>query len=162
MSMEPSAFGTRPERELTLERSMGLLTMYPTTSVMVSDQKASLGGSCPSGKCRTYSCWPESRRPALSTVVVQYAASCTTLTAGRFLAQAARRRMPLPGWPHLKVVLHPLTVVVMAFTITFIMICAVRNASTPPTMIPCMMCEPASQVRIFIILRVTPTSCEHL
>src|ERR1700687_2993553 len=29
----------------------GLLTMYPTTSVMVSDQKASLGGSCPSGKC---------------------------------------------------------------------------------------------------------------
>ncbi len=50
MSMEPSAFGTRPEREPTLERSMGLLTMYPTTSVMVSDQKASLGGSCPDRK----------------------------------------------------------------------------------------------------------------
>src|SRR5450755_678284 len=87
MSIEPSAFGTRPEREPTLERSMGLLTMYPTTSVMISDQKASLGGSCPSGKCRTYSRWPESRRPALSTVVVQYAASCTTLTAGSTLAQ---------------------------------------------------------------------------
>ena len=37
---------------------MGLFTMYPTTSVMVSDQKASFGGSCPAGKCRTYSCWP--------------------------------------------------------------------------------------------------------
>src|SRR5260370_3067200 len=96
-----------------------------------------VGGSCPSGKCRTYSRWPESRRPALSTVVVQYAASSTPLTAGSTLAQAARRRMPLPGWPHLKVVLQPLTVVVMAFTTAFIMICAVRNASTPPTMIPC-------------------------
>src|SRR5438132_1201696 len=53
------------------------------------------------------------------------------------LAHAARRRMPLPGWPHLKVVLQPLTVVVMAFTTAFITIFAVRNASTPPTMIPC-------------------------
>src|SRR5213079_2489083 len=154
MSIEPSAFGTRPEREPTLERSMGLLTMYPTTSVMVSDQKASLGGSCPTGKCRTYSRWPESRRPALPTVVVQYAASCTTLTAGSTLAQAARRRMPLPGWPHLKVVLQPLTVVVMAFTTAFIMICAVRNASTPPTMIPCTTCETESMVRIFVIPQV--------
>src|SRR5205807_5969539 len=146
MSIEPSPFGTRPEREPTLERSMGLLTMYPTTSVMVSDQKASLGGSCPTGKCRTYSRWPESRRPALSTVVVQYAASCTTLTAGRVRAHAARRRMPLPGWPHLVVVLQPLTVVVMAFTTAFIMIFAVRNASTPPTMIPCTTGETESMV----------------
>src|SRR5215469_2522980 len=144
MSSEPSAFGTRPEREPTLERSMGLLTMYPTTSVMVSDQKASLGGRCPSGKCRTYSCWPESRRPALSTVVVQYAASSTTLTAGSTLAQAARRRMPLPGWPHVKVVLHPLTVVVMAFTTALIISCAVRNASTPPTMVACATGETES------------------
>src|SRR5215469_15917637 len=81
-SMEPSAFGTRPERLPTLERSMALLTMYPTTSVMVSDQKASFGGSWPTGKCRTYWCCPFSVRPVLSTVVVQYAASCTTLTAG--------------------------------------------------------------------------------
>src|SRR6266567_4282423 len=43
----------------------------------------------------------------------------------------------IDGWPDLKVVLHPLTVVVMAFTTAFIMICAVRNASTPPTMIAC-------------------------
>src|SRR5216684_833394 len=49
---------------------------------------------------------------ALSTVVVQYAASCATLTAGRILAHAARWRMPLPGWPHLVVVRQPLTVVV--------------------------------------------------
>src|SRR5437868_15123953 len=136
MSIEPSAFGTRPEREPTLERSMGLLTMYPTTSVMVSDQKASLGGSCPTGKCRTYSRWPESLRPALSTVVVQYAASCATLTAGSTLAHAARRRMPLPGWPHLKVVLHPLTVVVMALSAAFLTILAVGNVSTRPQMLP--------------------------
>src|SRR2546429_9910061 len=110
MSIEPSAFGTRPEREPTLERSMGLLTMYPTTSVMVSDQKASLGGSCPTGKCRTYSRWPESRRPALSTVVVQYAAPCTTLTAGSTLGQAAPGRMALPGWAQLKVVVTALNV----------------------------------------------------
>src|SRR5258708_2874511 len=135
MLMEPSAFGTKPERPPTLERSMGFLTMYPTTSVMVNDQNASLGGRCPTGKCRTYSRWPESLRPALSTVVVQYAVSCATLAAGSTLAHAARRRMPLPGWPHLVVVLHPLTVVVMAFTTAFIMICALRNATTPRTMI---------------------------
>src|SRR5579863_2427263 len=116
---------------------MGLLTMYPTTSVMVNDQNAPAGGSCPTGKCRTYSRWPESLRPALSAVVVQYAASCATLAAGRVRAHAARRRMPLPGWPHLTVVLHPLTVVVMAFTTAFITILAVRNASTPPMMIAC-------------------------
>src|SRR5260370_14523491 len=151
MSMEPSAFGTRPEREPTLERSMGLLTMYATTSVMVSDQKASLGGSCQTGKCRTYSRWPEIRRPALSTVVVQYAASCATLTAGSTLAHAARRRMPLPGWPHLKVVLQPLTVVVMAFTTAFIMICAVRNATTAPTVIVCTTSETECMVGITVL-----------
>src|SRR5260370_434009 len=137
MSSEPSAFGTRPEREPTLERSMGLLTMYPTTSVMVSDQKASLGGSCPTGKCRTYSRWPESRRPALSTVVVQYAASCTTLTAGSTLAQAARRRMALPGWPHWEGGLQPVPVVGTALAIGVQMNVRVGTASTPPTMIPC-------------------------
>src|SRR2546423_7281939 len=114
MSIEPSAFGTRPEREPTLERSMGLLTMYPTTSVMVSDQKASLGGSCPTGKCRTHSRWTESLRTALSTVVVQYAASCATLTASRTFAHSARRKTPLPGRPHFKAEILPLTVVVMA------------------------------------------------
>jgi len=62
--------------------------------------------------------------------------------------------MPLPGWPHLVVVLQPLTVVVMAFTTAFIMILAVRNASTAPRMIPCTTCEPASMVRIVVIPRV--------
>ena len=41
----------------------------------------------------------------------------------------------IAGLAALKVVLHPLTVVVMAFITAFMMICAVRNASTAPTMI---------------------------
>ncbi len=80
---------------------------------------------------------PFSVRPVPSTVVVQYAASCVTLTAGRFLAHAARRRMPLPGWPHFKVVLQPLTVVWIALIFRFIRTIAVRYASTPPMMTAC-------------------------
>jgi hypothetical protein len=73
----------------------------------------------------------------LSLVVVQYAASCATLTAGRILAKAARRRIPFPGCPAFIVMLHPLTVVVMAFAAAVIMRFAVRKANTTPTMIAC-------------------------
>ncbi len=55
---------------------------YPTVSVAVIDQKASFGGRCPGGKCRQRTCSPLSFFPALSTLVVQYAASSNTLTSG--------------------------------------------------------------------------------
>src|SRR6476646_763527 len=97
MSTEPSGLVTRPEWSSTLDRPVGLLTMYPTVSVAVSDQKAPFGGSCPGGKCRRYGCSPLSFLPALSTLVVQYAASSNTLTTGSAFCNAARTSSPLPG-----------------------------------------------------------------
>src|SRR3954453_12419184 len=148
MSIEPSAFAARFERSSKLERLSGLLTIYPTTSVTVSDQKASFGGSCPAGKWRTYACLPLSVCPEPSFVVVQYAASPNTSTRGRALAQAARTRIPLPGWPHLGIELQPLTVVVIDLITMFMVTIAVRNASVAPMMIPCTTPECATHARI--------------
>src|SRR3954471_5814440 len=153
MSIEPSAFLATFERSSKLERFSGWLTMYPTTSVTVSDQKASFGGSCPAGKCRTYSCLPLSVCPEPSFVVVQYAASSNTLTTGRALAQAARTRIPLPGWPHFGIELQPLTVVVIALITVFMVTIAVRNASVAPMMIPCTTPECATHARTFAMSR---------
>src|SRR5215475_8611877 len=47
MSTEPSGFGTRPERSLTLYRLMGFGTGRLPASPIVSDQNALFGGSCP-------------------------------------------------------------------------------------------------------------------
>src|SRR5664279_2566161 len=152
MSTEPSAFCASGERSPTLWRSVGLFTIYPTTSVGVSDQKASFGGSCPAGKCRTYSCLPLSVCPEPSVVVVQYAASSNTLTTGRALAQAARTRIPLPGWPHLRMLLQPLTVVVIALTTTFMMRIAVKNASVAPMINPCTTPDCETHARTLAIL----------
>src|SRR5664280_2077159 len=139
--------------EIKIERSIGLRTMYPTTSVTVSDQKASVGGSCPAGKCKTYSWPPTSVRPAPSLVVVQYAASSTTLTTGNAFAQAARTRIPLPGWPHLRMLLQPLTVVVIALAAAFMMRIAVRNASVAPMMTPCTTPEPETHASTLATFR---------
>jgi hypothetical protein len=48
---------------------------------------------------------------------------------GRYAAQAARSRMPLPAWPHCRVIRQPLTVVSTAWAVTSRK--AVRIA-TPP------------------------------
>src|SRR6478735_6687006 len=140
--MEPSAFLARLERSSKLDRPIGFRTMYPTTSVTVSDQNASFGGSCPAGNRRTYSWPPTSVRPAPSLVVVQYAASSNTLTTGNTFAQAARTRIPLPGCPHLRMLLQPLTVVVIALAAAFMMRSAVKNASVAPMITPCTTPEP--------------------
>ncbi len=82
---------------------------------MVSDQNALVGGSCPASKCMTWSCRPFSVRPEPSEVVHQYIASSgTAIGPGNVHACAARKNMPLPGWPHPYIVVHPFDVVALS------------------------------------------------
>src|SRR4029077_14652642 len=113
----------------------------------VSDQNASFGGSCPAGNFRTYSCPPLSVRPEPSLLVVQYAASSKALTTGRAFAQAALTRIPLPGWPTLRMLLQPLTVVVIDLTTAFMLRIAAKNARAAPTISPCTTPEPETHER---------------
>src|SRR6266566_3769972 len=122
--------------------------MYPTVSVAVSDQKASFGGRCPGGKCRRYACSPLSFVPALSTPVVQYAASSNELTTGRAFCKAARTNSPLSGRPALRIELQPLTVVVSAFATESSTRIVVRNARVAPMITPCTTPELAIQERM--------------
>src|SRR2546422_5320440 len=134
MSTEPSGFCARPDRSPTLYRWMGLATKRSFASAMVSDQNASLGGRPPGGKCRMKSCSAESGRPAPSTRVLQYIASCGTFTGpGKIRAHAARMKMPLPGRPHPKTVIQPLILVAL-------ILARISTATTPspaPTKKPC-------------------------
>lgn len=101
---------------------------------MVSDQNASLGGSPPGWKCILYSWLPESGWPPLSTLVLQYIASCGTLIGpGKIRVCAARVNMPLPGRPHPEAVTQPLILAVLALA----RISIVTTASPNPTKNPC-------------------------
>src|SRR5258708_343519 len=134
MSTEPSTFGPRPERSLTLYRFIGFATKRFLASPMVSDQNALLGGRPPGAKCIVYVRRPLSLWPAPSLLVVQYIASCGTFTGpGNSCAHAALNNIPLPGTPSPNMVIQPLTFTAQNLA----RIWAVMNPATAPTTSPC-------------------------